>query len=84
MKEQADNTCNIKFNPEPENKGKILFTDTLITRKPDGMIKLHVYQISTYMDQYLHFTSHHPVHQNMGCIMVPTGHVQHYHHRKRG
>jgi hypothetical protein len=65
---QADNTGSIKFTAEPEKDGKIPFLDTLITRRPDGSVKLMVYRKPTHTDQYLHFSSHHPIHQKLGVV----------------
>ena len=40
----VDETGNIKFTHEEEGDGAIPFLDTLITRKPEGTIKLLVYR----------------------------------------
>ena len=57
-----------KFTHEEEKDGKIPFLDTLIIRKSNGAIKLLVYRKPTHTDQYLNFSSEHPLHQKMGVI----------------
>ncbi|XP_070579089.1 uncharacterized protein [Ptychodera flava] len=65
---QSDPTDSIKFTYEQEKDGAIPFLDTLIIRKPDGTVKLCIYRKKTHTDQYLQFTSHHPLHQKLGVI----------------
>ena len=64
----TDPTGSIKSTFEKETSGTIPFLDTLIVRKPDGTVKLLVYRKATHTDQYLNFTSHHPLHHKLGVI----------------
>ena len=40
----------------------------LISRKEDGTVKVQVYQKVTHTDQYLHFSSRHPLNHKVGVI----------------
>ena len=62
----TDTRGNIEFTHEEESEGSLPFT--LIIRKEDGTIKLLVYRKKTHTDQYLNFSSHHPLHQKLGVI----------------
>ena len=50
-----------QFTSDQEQDEQIPFLDTLIMRKADGHAKLLVYRKKTHTDQYLHFSSHHPL-----------------------
>ncbi|XP_072037303.1 uncharacterized protein [Amphiura filiformis] len=63
---KVDPTASIKFTYETEKDGQIPFLDTLIIRKPDNTVKLLVYRKQTHTDQYLSFSSHHPLHHKLG------------------
>lgn len=65
---QADETGNIKFTCEIEKDGAIPFLDTKLTRLPNKQIKFTVYRKPTHTNQYLHFESHHPLHQKLGVV----------------
>jgi len=64
----VDDTGSIKFTAEQEKDQQMPFLDTLIVRKPDGHVKLLVYRKSTHTDQYLHFSSHHPLQHKLSVI----------------
>jgi hypothetical protein len=59
---QLDTTKSIKFTKEDEENRSIAFLDTKLEVQPDGRIKIKIFRKPTHMDQYLNFTSHHPVH----------------------
>ena len=59
---QVDPTENIQLTFEEESDGEIAFLDTKIIRKPDGSIKLDIYRKPTHTNQYLQFSSYHPLH----------------------
>ena len=65
---QVDPTNNIKFTYEEESNNSIAFLDTLITKKPDGSLKLSIYRKPTHTDQYLQFHSHCPLHKKLGVV----------------
>ncbi|XP_033114265.1 uncharacterized protein LOC117114686 [Anneissia japonica] len=56
-----DPTNNIKFTCEHLSNNSIPFLDTLITREVDGRLTTTVHRKATHNNQYLHFTSHHPL-----------------------
>ena len=67
---QIKPTGNIKFTHKPEKDNQIPFLDTLITCKPDGSVELLIYRKPTQTDQYLNFTSHHPIQHKLGVVIT--------------
>ena len=63
-----DPTGSIKFTHEEESNGSLAFLDMLISRRPDGSLKLQVYRKKTHTDQYLHFHSAHPLQHKLGVV----------------
>ena len=61
-----DTTPYIKFTYQEESEGSLRFLDTLMVRKGDGTIKHLVYRKKTHTDKYLKFSSHHPLHMELG------------------
>ena len=66
---RVDETNSIKFTHEEEEaEGTIPFLDNLLVRKESGEVTLLIFRKDTHTDQYLNFSSHHPLHQKMGVI----------------
>ena len=65
---RVDETNSIKFTQEEEAEGTMPLVDTLLVRKESGEVKLLTFRKNTHTDQYLHFSSHHPLYQKMGVI----------------
>jgi len=61
-------TGNIKFTYEEEKDKQILFLDTVLVRREDGSVKLLVYRKKSHTDQYLSFSSHHPLNHNQAVV----------------
>ena len=56
-----DATGSIKFTYKVEQDGKLPFLDILLERTDSGGLKPCIYRKPTHIDQYLNFSSHHPV-----------------------
>ncbi|XP_072015061.1 uncharacterized protein [Amphiura filiformis] len=56
----------IKFTTEGEENDSLAFLDTVI--QPDRSIKVTIYRKSTHTDQYLNFSSNHPIDHKLGVI----------------
>ena len=61
-----DTTGSIKFTYEEKSDNSLPFLDTLMIQKEDGTVKLLVYRKKTHTDQYMNFTTHHPLTQKLG------------------
>ena len=68
-----DVTGNIKFTYDQENEGKLAFLDVLLSRRPDGSIKIQIYRKPTHTDAYLMFDSHHPFQHKFSVIRTLLG-----------
>ena len=51
----------IKFTHEVVQSNQLPFLDTLVHRLESGALRMTVYRKPTHTDQYLHFSSHHPL-----------------------
>ena len=63
-----DATVSIKFTYEVEQGGKLPFLDILLDRTDSGGLKLCICRKPTHTDQYLNFSSHHPVEHKLSVI----------------
>ena len=58
----------IKFTIEKEVDNKIPVLDVLISRDDTGQLSFQVYRKPTHTEQYLSFSSHHPLQHKLGVI----------------
>jgi len=63
-----DATRSIKFAYEVEQDGKLPFLDILLERMDSSGLKLCIYRKTTHTDQYLNFSSHHPVKHKLSVV----------------
>ena len=59
---------NIKFTKEEVKDQKLAFLDSLVTIRENGSLSTSVYRKPTHTDQYLLFTSHHPIEHKLGVV----------------
>ena len=60
--------ANIQFTYETEKDGSLPFLDILLSHDPDGSVRTSVYWKPTHTDQYLQFSSHHPLSHKMAVV----------------
>ena len=58
----------IQFTCEIEQDNHLPFLDVLLTKEDDGTISTSVYRKKTHTDQYLQFSSHHPLSHKVSVI----------------
>ena len=63
-----DHTGNIKFTHEEENDRSIAFLDLKIHHTIEGDIKIKIYRTSMHTDQYLLWTSEHPIAHKLSVV----------------
>ena len=69
---QVGNTWNIKLTLtfDEEQNGSISFLGTKLIWKEEGMVKVEIYRKNTHTNQYLSFSSHHPVHYKLEVVFT--------------
>jgi len=67
---EFDDSHNIttKFTYEVEQGGQLPFLDLLLNRTVNGGLKLQIYRKPTHTDQYLNFSSHHPIEHKLSVV----------------
>ncbi|XP_072051687.1 uncharacterized protein [Amphiura filiformis] len=66
LSHQVDN--NIKFTQEGLTDNKLPFLDCLVTVNQDRTLSVSVFRKPTHTDQYLQFSSNHPLVQKLGVV----------------
>jgi len=51
-----------------EQGGQLPFLDLLLNRTENGGLKLQIYRKPTHTDQYLNFSSHHPIDHKLSVV----------------
>ena len=65
---ELDPTKNLSYTCELPEDRKLPCLDLLFHKKEDGSLKTTVYRKKTHTDQYLSFSSHHPLRHKQGVI----------------
>ena len=65
---ELDDSHNIKFTYEVEQGSQLTFLDLLLNRTENGGLKLQIYRKPTHTDQYLNFSSHHPIEHKLSVV----------------
>ena len=65
---ELDDSHNINFTYEVEQSGQLPFLDLLLNRTENGCLKLQIYRKPTHTDQYLNFSSHHPIEHKLSVV----------------
>ena len=60
----------IKFTTEGEEDKSLAFLDTSTVIQADGSLEIKIYRKPTHTDQYLHFSSNHPLEHKFGVIQT--------------
>ena len=66
--DELDDSNNIKFTYEVEQGGQLPFLDLLLNTTENGGLKLQIYRKPTHTDQYLNFSSHHPIEHKLSVV----------------
>jgi len=58
----------IKFTYEVDQGGQLPFPDLLLNKTENGALKLQIYRKLTHTDQYLNFSSYHPIEHKLSVV----------------
>ena len=67
---ELDDSNNIKFKYEVEQGGQLPFIYFLLNRTENGGLNIQIYRKPTYTDQYLNFSSHHPIEHKLSVVRL--------------